>query len=82
MDWVWFAALTISVNNLINIFLIKHFIIFCFSVKYLCISKISLVSTGLKSIEKSLQFFSILFPVFYIYVYIYIYIHIHICMYI
>ena len=42
------------VNNLINIFLINSNIIlyYVFFIKYLLISKISLVTTGLKSIEK------------------------------
>ena len=47
--------LTILINNHINIFLINpNIILYYFPfIKYLCMSKISLVSIGLKSTEKT-----------------------------
>ena len=56
-------ALTMLVNNPINIFLINPKIIlyYVLFVKYLRISKISLVSIELKSTEKILQLLLILF---------------------
>ena len=63
MHFVWKDALTMSVNNPINIFLINSNIILYHVpfIKYLWTSEISLVSIGLGSTEKKLQFFLILF---------------------
>ena len=62
MHFVWLGSLTRPINNPINIFLINPNIILyhILFIKYLWISKISLVSIGLKSAEKNLQFFWIL----------------------
>ena len=56
-------ALAMSVNNLINIFLINSNIILYHVpfINYLRISKILLVSIRLRSTEKNLQFLLILF---------------------
>ena len=56
MHFVWIDPLTRSVNNRISIFLINTNIVLYFVafIKYLGISKISLVSKGLKSTEKKL----------------------------
>ena len=58
MHFVWLDALTMPVNNPINIFLINPNIILYHVpfIKYLWISEISLVSIGLKSTEKILHF--------------------------
>ena len=54
MHFVWLEALTMLLNNPINIFLINQNIILyhVLFIKYLWISKISLLSIGLKSIKK------------------------------
>ena len=54
---VWLDPLTRPVNNPINIFLINPKIIsyHVLFIKYLWISKISLVSIGLKSTEKKVH---------------------------
>ena len=54
MQFVWLDAFTMPVNNPRNIFLMNLKIIFYYFlfIKYLWISKISLISIGLKSTEK------------------------------
>ena len=54
MHFVWIDSLTRPVDNLINIFLINPKVILyrVLFIKYLWISKILLVSIGLKSTEK------------------------------
>ena len=63
MFLVWIDALTMSVNNPINILLISSNVVLfhVLFIKYLRISKKSLLSIGLKSTEKNFTILLILF---------------------
>ena len=63
MFLVWIDALTMSVNNPINILLISSNVVLFHVpfIKYLWISKKSLLSIGLKSTEKNFTILLILF---------------------
>ena len=63
MHSVWLDALTMLLNDPLNIFLIKPNVIFYYFpfIKYIWISKILLVSMGLKLTEKKIHFLLILF---------------------
>ena len=55
MHFVWLDPLTRRVNSRINIFINPNILLYhIIFIKYLWISKISLVSIGLKSTEKKL----------------------------
>ena len=59
MHFVWLDAITMPVNNTINVFVISPNIIsyYILFIKYLWISKISLVSIRVKSKEKNFTTF-------------------------